>query len=179
MVTAESAFFDSVDGFAFSFLLSRSLDSGFGGPVLDPVLECVDSLGLVATVGAFLALEEVGAVALLSGRFVDEAFDIAAGLVRSRVGTVGGLFVMLKGLDVEGGLRTEDGGFEELGGLRTKVDGFFGGALPLLAVGLADAAVRDFSGDLGPPTELGLRGGVVTRSCVLVGASIVASYNSQ
>ena len=156
-------------------MLSRSLGSGFDGPVLDPVLECVDNLGAVGTVGVFLALDEVGAVAVLSGRLVLEAVDVAAGLVRSRVAAVGGLFVDIDGFDAGGGLRIEGDGFEGFGGLRTKVDGFLGGALVLPLAGCLDVpAVRDFSGDLGPSAELGLSGGVDVRSKGLSEASIAA-----
>ena len=119
------------------FLMSFCLESGFASPDLDPVRVCVASLGLDGTVEVRLALEDVGAVALLNGRLPVKVVDVVPGLGRSRV--------------------------DALGGLRVKEDGFFGG-MPVLSAGLVDVAVRVFSGDFGPSAELGLDDGVEPRA---------------
>ena len=87
-------------------------------------------------VEVLLALEDVGAVALLKGLLLAEAVEVVPTLGRSRA--------------------------EALGGLRVDVEGFLGGMLPFNG-GLEEVEARGFSGDLSLSVPLGFEDGVDTR----------------
>ena len=115
-------------------LPSFRLDSGFIDPNFETFKAFTVDPGLDGIVGVLLALDEVGAVALLVGLLAAEV--VVIGLGRSLI--------------------------EALGGLRPDVNGLLGGIVPLTG-GFWKLFGRDFSGDMGPFSEEGFEDGVDDR----------------